>query len=115
VHRSLWISGSLLALTLAVFASSVSATTLTPLSDQELADRADVIVIGRATGRQVKWFGQDLATMVTVAVGESLKGVAGTTLTVALPGGSIGIGRSRWRCSTWARPRSQPAKRSCCS
>jgi hypothetical protein len=59
----------------------------TTLSDHELADRAHVIVIGRATARQTAWIGQDLATLVTVAVQESLKGDAGATLTVALPGG----------------------------
>ena len=87
MHRPHWISGSLLVLSVAVLVSSVAATTLTPLSDQELADRADIIVIGRATTRHVTWVGQDLTTMVTVAVSESLKGNAGTELTVALPGG----------------------------
>jgi hypothetical protein len=76
-----------LVLALAVYGSRAGATSLVPLSDQELADRAHLIVIGRATARQPIWAGQDLTTMVTVAVGESLKGAAGTTLTVALPGG----------------------------
>lgn len=87
MHRSLRVLGSLLVLTLAVFVSPVLATTLVPLSDQELADRAHVIVIGRATVRQPVWVDQELITLVTVAVGESLKGADATTITVALPGG----------------------------
>jgi hypothetical protein len=87
MRRSLWASGSLLVLLAAVFVCPASATVLVPLSDQELATRADVIVIGHATSRQTVWVGQDLTTFVTVAVSESLKGGAGTTLTVAIPGG----------------------------
>jgi hypothetical protein len=88
MRRSLWASGSLFVLMVAaVLVCPTSATVLVPLSDQELANRADVIVIGHAIARQTVWVGQDLATLVTVAVSESLKGAAGSTLTVALPGG----------------------------
>src|SRR5262245_50032468 len=79
--------GLLLALVLAVLVSSVHATTLVTLSDDELVDRANVVIVGRATARQTVWVGHDLITLVTVAVSESLKGSAPTTLTVALPGG----------------------------
>jgi hypothetical protein len=85
VHRSLpWL------LSLLAAVGTVSpAFALNPrlLSDTDLADRAQVIVIGRATARQTVSIGPDLATLVTVAVTESLKGTAGPTLTVALPGG----------------------------
>jgi hypothetical protein len=85
MHRSPRGPWSLLVLALAV--SPVSATILSPLSDHALTDRAHVIVIGRATARQTAWIGGHLATLVTVAVDESVKGDAGATVTVALPGG----------------------------
>jgi hypothetical protein len=74
-------------LLLALTVSPVSATILRPLSDQELTARAHTIVIGRAIARQTVWTGQDLATLVTVAVTESIKGDSSSSLTVALPGG----------------------------
>ena len=66
---------------------SPSAAIKRPLSIHDLTDRAQTIVIGRATGRQTVWIGRELATLVSVSVSESLKGTPGTTLTVALPGG----------------------------
>ncbi len=80
----LFLSGLLL---LAVAHSPVMATVNQPLSDLELAERAHAIVLGRAAAQQTVWLGRDLVTLVTLTVGESLKGSPGATLTVALPGG----------------------------
>src|SRR5262249_60600552 len=63
MHRLRWVPDSLLVLAIAVSGFPASATTLLPLSDHELADRAQVIVIGRATAQQVPWIGQALTTL----------------------------------------------------
>lgn len=75
-----------LALTVALTNSSARPIA-TSASMYELTDRADVIVIGRASARQTSWVGRDLVTFVSIEVTESLKGGATTRVTVAVPGG----------------------------
>lgn len=63
------------------------ATTALRLSNDAMAASADVIAIGTAIDVQTVWEGRSLVTVVTLKVNESLKGDAGATLAVALPGG----------------------------
>jgi hypothetical protein len=60
-----------------------------PLSNRDLAEQSDAIVIGRATETQPFWIdnGRNLVTLVTIAVDETLKGDGSGALTVTLPGG----------------------------
>ena len=59
------------------------------LSNQELAQQADAIVVATATQTGIFWAndGRNLYTLVTVDVRDTLKGDQSTTLTVAIPGG----------------------------
>ena len=71
-------------------ADSLGATDTTlalALSIGDMTDQADVIAIGNCIETRSMWVDRSLVTLVTVAVGESLKGVPGDTLTVVVPGG----------------------------
>jgi hypothetical protein len=57
------------------------------LSIGDMTDQADVIAIGNCVETRSMWVDRSLVTLVTVAVGESLKGDPGETLTVVIPGG----------------------------
>jgi len=57
------------------------------LSLEQMAQGAQLIVIGECTGTQSQWAGRNLYTLATVSVTESLKGAAPGTLRVAIPGG----------------------------
>jgi hypothetical protein len=73
---------------LALSAWDASATTARRMSNQNLADEAELIVIGRAGEGTVAWEGRTLVTLVPVTITETLKGTTTTqTITVALPGG----------------------------
>lgn len=63
------------------------ATTAVRLSNEGLTGAAELILVGRALESRAVWVDRQLVTLVTVAVDETLKGVAGPTVTVALPGG----------------------------
>jgi hypothetical protein len=78
---------SALGAVLLLWAAEGSATTAIALSNRAMTDQADVVVIGRATDTRSAWEGRVLVTLVTVAVTETLKGVADSTITVTLPGG----------------------------
>jgi hypothetical protein len=77
-------SGLLLA---AMIAPRAEATTAIRLSNDDLTDQADLIVVGRAVDQETRWVGRNLVTLVTVAVTEAIKGEAVGSITVALPGG----------------------------
>lgn len=68
-------------------AAPAFATTAIRLSNEAMAATADVIAIGTAIDVHSAWEGRTLVTVVTVKVNESLKGDAGSTLSIALPGG----------------------------
>lgn len=68
-------------------AMNLGATTLQPLSSEDLAREAEQIVIGRCLDAQSQWFGGALVTLVTVEIDESLKGDATHQITLAVPGG----------------------------
>ena len=57
------------------------------LSVADMTDQADVIAIGNCVDTRSMWVDNSLVTLVTVAVGEALKGMPGDTLTVVVPGG----------------------------
>ncbi len=82
VYRAICLVAALVAL-----AASAWATTAIRLSNADLATEADLIVIGRGIESRSAWAGRVLVTYVTVSVTESLKGTAGDTITVVLPGG----------------------------
>ena len=78
-------------LTLALGSSAV-ATTLVRMSLAQLAQAATVIVRGSVVSQVSRWNAQHtrIFTFTTVAVAESLKGHAASTLTIQQPGGAIG-------------------------
>jgi hypothetical protein len=66
----------------------LAATTARQLSNEELANTADIIVIGRCTDVRPVWENpRTLVTVATVTVTERLKGETPDTISVALPGG----------------------------
>jgi hypothetical protein len=66
----------------------LAATTARQLSNRELADTADIIVIGRCTDVRPVWENsRTLVTVATVTVTERLKGESADSISVALPGG----------------------------
>jgi hypothetical protein len=74
---------------IAATAVDLAATTARRLSNEEMTDTADVIVIGRVTDVRSVWeTPRVLVTVVTVAVSERLKGEVGESISVAVPGGS---------------------------
>jgi hypothetical protein len=77
----------LLGLLLVLVAPSAGATTLLELSEEELVEGADTIVVGRAVAQEVRWVDRTLYTFVTVEVAAALKGAPPQRVTVALPGG----------------------------
>jgi hypothetical protein len=72
---------------IAALSTPASATTAVRLSNDAMAAAADIIAVGTAIDVQAAWEGRTLVTVVTLKVNESLKGNAGATLSVALPGG----------------------------
>lgn len=57
------------------------------LSIGDMTSHADVIAIGNVVDTRSMWVDRSLVTLVDVAVGESLKGAPGETVTVVVPGG----------------------------
>src|SRR5687767_1880178 len=74
-------------LLLVLAAATASAEISLRLSNQQLTEQADVIVMGRATDSASRWIGRTLVTAVTVQVTESLKGTVTDRIEVLLPGG----------------------------
>lgn len=68
-------------------ASNASATSARRLSNQDMAQEAEVIAIGTAIDVQTLWEGRTLVTVITLKVNDTLKGAPGATLSIALPGG----------------------------
>lgn len=68
-------------------APDLGATTLKRLTNQDLTEQAQLIVVGRAVATQSAWVDRRLVTLATVSVGEVLKGDWHATVTVVLPGG----------------------------
>lgn len=66
---------------------ALSASTAIHLSTREMTESADLILTGQCVSAKTQWVGNTLVTFAEIAVGETLKGQAGSTVTVALPGG----------------------------
>jgi hypothetical protein len=71
----------------AAVALPATATTAVQLDEQALVDTADLIVVGRCDAVDSRWVDGDLVTIATLEVSESLKGGAGGSVDVVLPGG----------------------------
>ena len=74
-------------LMVASVATSAFATTARKLSNRDLAEQSEIILIGKAVDSRSAWEGRTLVTLITVTVTEKLKGDPSDTITVALPGG----------------------------
>jgi hypothetical protein len=61
-----------------------------PVDVPVLTSKANVIVRGIVSNSEIKWVGRTIYTEYTLQVQETLKGGARNTLTVAVPGGSMG-------------------------
>ena len=94
VHRSVSFVFSI-----GLLAGAATAATYLPISDADLARRSPVIVLGRVLSQEtrIERVGEkDLPfTFTTVAVLESIRGDAGETVVLRLPGGRTGD--SEWR------------------
>lgn len=87
----------LLVLTVAFSAAAPAmATVLVPADMTELAREASVIVYGRVVDVRPQWADnrRRIETIVTLAVGEALKGQPGRHVSVRVPGGEMGRYRS---------------------
>jgi hypothetical protein len=82
------VRGSVCVLLILQLSTVLSATTARRLSNAQLAQDAEIIVIGQVGESRSAWEDRTLVTLVTVTVAETLKGTPGQTLTVALPGGT---------------------------
>jgi hypothetical protein len=77
-----------LGLLVAVLAApALRATTAVERSDADLIQESAIIVTGHCTHLQSQWAGRTLVTLATIQISEVLKGSAGATVTVTLPGG----------------------------
>ncbi len=70
-------------------ATTLHATTLTPMSLRDMAVDADVIVHGTCVGLHPQRVGRSVVTMATIEVADTLKGNTTRKVTVALPGGVV--------------------------
>src|SRR6185503_662821 len=70
-----------------VLAVPAWATTAVERSEADMIKESAMIVTGRCIHLQSQWAGKVLVTLATIEVSEALKGKAGSTVTVALPGG----------------------------
>ncbi|HUB10020.1 MAG TPA: hypothetical protein VMB50_23655 [Myxococcales bacterium] len=85
-----------LALAALVAAAPAAASIARALSLDDLAARAEVVVLGRVTAQAPRWTPDHrrIVTRVTVRVEELWKGSAGATITVLRPGGELdGLGQ----------------------
>src|SRR5262245_17917061 len=71
----------------ALSAAPLAATTLVQMSHEDLAQAADLVVVGHCTDAHSEWMGRSLVTLVTVQVTDTWKGNAGQSVTVVVPGG----------------------------
>jgi hypothetical protein len=70
----------------------VRATVLVPIEFRQLVTIADVIVHGRVSDVQAEWTEgrRSVETLVTITASDYLKGGAGNTITIHVPGGRMG-------------------------
>jgi hypothetical protein len=70
-----------------LFAAALQATTAVELTNLELTQQADTIVIGKCQSVRSAWEGRTLVTLATISISETLKGGVTGSITVTLPGG----------------------------
>lgn len=70
-----------------LIAAAASADIAIRLTNQQLTEESDLVVIGHATNFATRWIDRSLVTVVTVQISESLKGDLTDTVEVLLPGG----------------------------
>ena len=70
-----------------LLAAPVSATVMIPLSDADLVQHANTIVVGKAIALQSVREGGQIATHITIDIQETLKGTAHEQVEVWVPGG----------------------------
>jgi hypothetical protein len=81
---------ALVVLSLAVALAAIPAawgTTAVERTESDMVQESALIVTGHCTSLQSQWVGRTLVTLATIQVTEALKGSAGSTVTVVLPGG----------------------------
>lgn len=66
---------------------AVWATTAVERTESDMIQEAAIIVTGHCAHLQSRWVGKTLVTLATIQVSETLKGNAGSQVTVVLPGG----------------------------
>ncbi|HKV09722.1 MAG TPA: hypothetical protein VJ725_16390 [Thermoanaerobaculia bacterium] len=66
---------------------ALQATTAVERTETDLIQEAEIIVVGRVAEVRSTWVDNDLVTLATVNVSETLKGAPGSQVTVVLPGG----------------------------
>jgi hypothetical protein len=81
------LAASVVFLLIVSLAPDLGATTMKRLTNQDLTEKAQLIVVGRALETKSAWVGRRLVTLATISVGEVLKGDRHATVTVVLPGG----------------------------
>jgi hypothetical protein len=82
----------LLALSVALSAAESSATTVVPVTVEQLSRRADVVVVATVRSTRALWEGRLIVTDCELEVRVAMKGALapGQTLTLRVPGGVIG-------------------------
>ena len=66
---------------------ALQATTAVERTETDLIQEAEIIVVGRVAEVRSTWVDNDLVTLATVSVSETLKGAPESQVTVVLPGG----------------------------
>ena len=74
--------------------STAKATTVIPPTFEEMADRADLVFVGKVVGSRAEWrsVGADrvIFTLVEFETQQVLKGNAGASVTLQFLGGTVG-------------------------
>lgn len=75
-----------------LYTPSIAATTVVPITVEQLTQRSDIVVVARVGARRSHWLGRTIVTDVELTINHSLKGslIAGAHLTLRLPGGDVG-------------------------
>ncbi len=85
-----------IALVLTFCIGPLQCATLERLSLDDMISKSTLIVRGRVTGSYAAWSGPVIYTHYTINVTEKLKGQAGATQEVVVPGGVVGGLRQSW-------------------
>lgn len=79
---------SIAAIAVLLLATTVSATTIQKLSDRQMVNAADLVVVGKCVQMKSEWIGRNLVTRYTFQVNEVWSGSAATQVDVIVPGGA---------------------------